>query len=78
MKCGRNSTTEKSVLSLQRHFCVLTKFAHVESQLSGRKQQKEVVFYTPVNLCDRREGSASVAVGLYTFLPSRRDNKEKT
>ena len=55
-----------------------TTFAHVESRLSGRKQQKEVVFYTPVNLCDRREGSASVAVGLYTFLPSRRDNKEKT
>jgi hypothetical protein len=89
-------------LTLQRHFRVLTKFAHVESRLSGRKQQEEVVFYTPVNqqnpqsarrnhfpgeqisrwllrlskklsasnypgaanLCDRREGSASVAVGL--------------
>src|SRR5215510_12037791 len=52
-------------LSLQRHFRVLTKFAHVESRLSGRKRQREGVFYAPVNLCDRRACSASVAVGLY-------------
>src|SRR5262245_57102899 len=52
-------------LSLQRHFRVLTKFAHVESQLSGRKRQREAVFYAPVNLCDRRLCSTSVAVGLY-------------
>jgi len=52
------------VLSLQRHFRVLTKFAYVESRLSGRKGQREAVFYTPINLCDRRPCSTSVAVGL--------------
>jgi signal transduction histidine kinase len=31
-------------LSLQRHFSVLTKFAHVESRLSGRKRQREMLF----------------------------------
>src|SRR5438132_3099074 len=39
-------------LALQRHFSVMTKFAHVESRLSGRKRQREVVFYAPINLCD--------------------------
>src|SRR5207253_10675686 len=29
-------------LSLQRHFSVLTKFAYVESRLSGLKRQREV------------------------------------
>ena len=53
-------------LTLQRHFSVLTKFARVESRLSGRKRRREAIFYTPVNLCDRRACSASVAVGLYT------------
>ena len=51
-------------LALQRHFRVLTKFAHVESRLSGRKRQREVVYYAPVNLCDRRPRSTSVSVGL--------------
>ena len=51
-------------LSLQRHFRVLTKFAHVESRLFGHNRQKEVVLYVPVNLCDRRACSTSVAVGL--------------
>src|SRR5262245_33922260 len=51
-------------IALQRHFRVLTKFAHVESRLSGRKRQKEVVFYTPVILCDRRPCSTSVAVAI--------------
>jgi hypothetical protein len=55
---------DRRSLTLQRHFRVLTKFAHVESWLSGRKRQKEKVFYAPVNLCDRRACSASVAVGL--------------
>jgi len=50
---------------------VLTKFAHVESRLSGRKRQREVVFYAPVSLCDRRPCSASVAVGL-VLGPARR------
>src|SRR5712691_3904695 len=54
----------KELLPLQRHLCVLTKFAHVESRLSGRKRHREVVFYTPVNLCARRACSTSVAVGL--------------
>ncbi len=53
-------------ISLQRHFSVLTKFAYVESWLSGRKRQREVVFYAPVNLCDRRACSASVAVGIWS------------
>ena len=53
-----------SLLALQRHFRVLTKFAHVESRLSGRKLQRKVVFYAPANLCDRRPCSTSVAVGL--------------
>jgi hypothetical protein len=51
-------------VALQRHFRVLTKFVYVESRLSGRKQQREVVFYAPVNLCDRRPCSTSVAVGV--------------
>src|SRR5215468_9722424 len=55
---------QASVLALQRHFRVLTKFTHVESQLSGRKRQREAVFYAPVNLCDRRPCSTSVAVGV--------------
>src|SRR5262245_1636110 len=55
---------EHNPLSLQRHFGVLTKFAHVESQLSGRKRQREAVCYAPVYHCDRRPCSTSVAVGL--------------
>src|SRR5439155_12441419 len=55
---------EAQRISLQRHFSVLTKFAYVESRLSGLKRQREVVFYVPVNLCDRRVCSASVAVGI--------------
>jgi len=54
----------QSSITLQRHFRVLTKFAHVESRLSGHKQQREVVFYAPVNLCARRACSTSVAVGV--------------
>ena len=45
------------ILSLQRHFRVLAKFAHLESRHSGCKRQREVVFYTPVNHCDRRAWS---------------------
>src|SRR2546427_13138970 len=58
-------------ITLQRHFRVLTKFAHVESRLSGRKRQRKVVFYTPINLCDRRPCSTSVAVGLLAPLTFR-------
>src|SRR5712692_1436647 len=58
-------------LTLQRHFSVLTKFSHVESRLSGRKRQREEVFLPPVNLCDRRACSASVAVGLmFGIIPA--------
>src|SRR5215207_8608876 len=53
-----------NTLTLQRHFRVLTKFAHVESRFFGHKRQREVVLYVPVNLCDRRVCSTSVAVGL--------------
>src|SRR5712691_3350848 len=55
-------------LTLQRHLRVLTKFAHVESRLSGRKRHREVVFYTPVNLCARRACSTSVAVGVESYF----------
>src|SRR6266487_7029817 len=55
-------------LALQRHLSALPKIAHVESRLSGRKRQREVVFYVPVNLCDRRACSASVAVGIIPKL----------
>jgi hypothetical protein len=51
-------------VTLQRHFRVLTKFAHVESRFFGHKRQREVVLYVPVNLCARRACSTSVAVGL--------------
>src|SRR5262249_48889393 len=54
-------------IALQRHFRVLTQFAHVESWLSRHKRQREVVFYAPVNLCDKRACSASVAVGIEAF-----------
>src|SRR5713101_8137198 len=60
-----------SNLPLQRHFRVLTKFAHVESRLSGRRRQREEVFYTPVNLCDRRPCSTSVAVGVTCAITRR-------
>jgi SRSO17 transposase len=67
MRCSPSSTRAWGLfgipLTLQRHFRVLTKFTHVESQLSGRKRQREAVFYAPVNLCDRRPCSTSVAVG---------------
>ena len=51
-------------LPLQRHFRVLTKFAHVELRLSGRLRRRGVMFYKLVNPCDRRACSTSVAVGL--------------
>ena len=63
-RSGACQPKNRSCLALQRHFRVLTKFAHVESRLSGRKRQRKVVFYAPVNLCDRRPCSTSVAVGL--------------
>jgi hypothetical protein len=49
---------------------VSTKFAYVESRVCGRKPQREVVFYAPVNLRDRRACSASVAVGLRGMILS--------
>src|SRR5437870_11946843 len=49
--------------TLQRHIRVLTKFAHVEMQLSGRLRRRGVMFYKLVNTCDRRACSTSVAVG---------------
>jgi hypothetical protein len=55
-------------LALQRHFRVLTKFAHVESRLSGRKRQRKAAFDVPLNPCARSVCSRSVAVGLVTHL----------
>ena len=68
---GQQRTDAPHVLALQRHFSVLTKFAHVESRLSGRLRRRKVIFYKPVNLCDRRACSASVAVGLKPGRDSR-------
>jgi hypothetical protein len=58
----------EDIIALQRHFRVLTKFAHVALRLSGHKRQRGAVFYAPVNLCDRRPCSASVAVGIVVVV----------
>ena len=47
-------------LTLQRHFSASTKFAPVESRLSGRNRQREVISYAPVNLCDRPSNNIAV------------------
>jgi hypothetical protein len=51
-------------LALQRHFSVLTKFAHVELRVCGRKGRGKTSFDVPVNPCVRSICSRSVAVGL--------------
>src|SRR5713101_5696843 len=55
---------QTEVVTLQRHFSVLTKFAHVELRLSGRLRRRRVIFYKLVNPCDRSACSTSVAVGV--------------
>src|ERR671933_601601 len=67
-------------VALQRHFSASTKFAPVESRLSGCKRQREVVSYARVNLCDRRACSASVAVGVegQSLCPWERGSLEET
>jgi hypothetical protein len=52
------------LLSLQRHFGVLSKFTYVESRLCGRQQRGKAAFDVSINPCARRECSRSVAVGL--------------
>ena len=55
-----------SYLALQRHFNALSKFASVEPRVFGRKRQRDVAFYTPINLYARKHVHLSVAVGLDT------------
>jgi hypothetical protein len=68
MKFGQNSTTEKSVITLQRHFGVLSKFAYVESRLCGRQRPRKAAFDVPINPCARSACSRSVAVGIKADL----------
>jgi len=51
-------------ITLQRHFSVLTKFAHVELRVCGRKGRGKTSFDVPVNPCVRSICSRSVAVGI--------------
>src|SRR5262245_18266587 len=53
-----------SLLTLQRHFGVLSKFAHVESRLRGRQRRRKAALGVPINPCARRVCSRRVAVGL--------------
>lgn len=52
------------ILSLQRHFSALPKFAHVDSRFCGRKRRGKALFDVPINPCVRDACSKSVAVGL--------------
>jgi hypothetical protein len=54
-------------IALQRHFSVLTKFAHVELRVCGRKGRGKTSFDVPVNPCVRSICSRSVAVGIVLF-----------
>ena len=56
------------ILALQRHLRALTKFAHGESRVCGRKQQGKAVFYPSVNPCVRKHVHISVAVGLLCVI----------
>jgi hypothetical protein len=51
-------------ITLQRHFRVLTKFAHVESRFRGCKPQGKAVLDILVNPCVKSVCSRSVAVGI--------------
>src|SRR5215470_18040539 len=64
----RRMSPTRYLITLQRHFSVLTKFAHVESRLSESKRQREVALYAPVTSCSRRACPTSVAVG--TTIPA--------
>jgi predicted transposase YbfD/YdcC len=52
------------ILTLQRHFSALTKFAHVESRFCGRKRRGKAALEVPINPCAGSVCSRSVAVGL--------------
>jgi hypothetical protein len=56
--------TFNELLTLQRHFSALPKFAHVESRFCGRKRRGKALFDVPINPCVRDTCSKSVAVGL--------------
>src|SRR5262245_14487992 len=53
------------VVTLQRHFSVLTKFSYVESRFCGHKRRGKAAFDGPINPCVRSVCSRSVAVGLW-------------
>ena len=52
-------------ITLQRHLSALTKFAHVESRVCGRKQQGKAVLYPSENPCVKKPVPISVAVGIF-------------
>ena len=56
----------KGLITLQRHFSALTKFAHVESRFCGRKRRGKAALEVPINPCAGSVRSRSVAVGLST------------
>jgi hypothetical protein len=55
----------QSLLTLQRHFGALDKFAHVESRFCGGKQQGKAASCASTNPCARRACSRNVAVGIH-------------
>src|SRR5262249_40125602 len=63
----KSPTFRLPILTLQRHFNVLPKFAHVESRFCGRKGRGKSAFDVPINPCVRSICSQSVAVGLIRF-----------
>ena len=68
MKSGRNSTTEKSGVTLQRHLTALLKFAPVELRFCSCKRRGKGTLDTPINPCARSACSRSVAVGLLSLM----------
>jgi hypothetical protein len=53
-----------AILTLQRHFSALTKFAHVELRVCSRKRRGKAALDVPINPYVRSVGSRSVAVGI--------------
>jgi hypothetical protein len=58
----------RAILTLQRHFSALTKFAHGESRFCGRKRQEKAVFYVPINLGSTKHVCRNVVVGVKNLL----------
>jgi hypothetical protein len=51
-------------VTLQRHLCMLPKFAHVKSRVSHRQRLGQVVLYALTNLDVTKHVRISVAVGV--------------